>query len=438
MSLQIEAARSRLMQPMRSRELAAHVIIGIPFLLAAALLAARGVEGDVDTVTVVLFVLAAAVMGRFEFESGAGYLVPTQLIFVPMLFVLPPGIVPLVVVAALTLDHLPDVLARRLHPQRLVAVPGDAWFAIGPAVIFVLADVHEARLDDWPLYVLALGSQFAGDLCGSALRVSLAHALKPKLLLGVLREVWRVDALLSPIGLLAALASSAEHYAFLLVLPLGALLEIFARERRRRIGTAIELSSAYRGTALLLGDVLCEDDEYTGRHRKGVVLFALAIADELQMEEEERRLVEFGAMLHDIGKMATPKEILNKPGPLDADELETMREHTIVGQRMLDRVGGTLQDVGEIVRASHERYDGAGYPDRLSADEIPRAARVVSVADAYSAMTTRRAYSEALAPEAAVGELRVNAGSQFDPLVVDAALAVLTRDETRTMALTQA
>jgi HD-GYP domain-containing protein (c-di-GMP phosphodiesterase class II) len=103
---------------------------------------------------------------------------------------------------------------------------------------------------------------------------------------------------------------------------------------------------------------------------------------------------------------------------------------------MLDRVGGTLQDVGEIVRASHERYDGAGYPDRLRADEIPRPARVVSVADAYSAMTTHRAYSDALAPQAAAGELRVNAGSQFDPLVVEAALTVLTRDETRTIALT--
>jgi len=436
MSLQIEAARSRLMQPMRGRELAAHVIAGIPFLVAAGLLAAHGVEGDVDTVTVVIFVLAAAIMGRLEFESGAGYLVPTQLIFVPMLFVLPPAIVPLVVVAALALDHLPDVLAGRLHPQRLVAVPGDAWFALGPAVIFVLAGVHEATLADWPLYALALAAQFAGDLCGSALRVSLAHALRPKLLFGVLREVWRVDALLSPIGLLAALASIAEHYAFLLVLPLGALLEIFARERRRRIGTAIELSSAYRGTALLLGDVLSEDDEYTGSHSKGVVVFALAIADELQMQAEERRLVEFGAMLHDIGKMATPKEILNKPGPLDADELATMRQHTIIGQRMLDRVGGTLQDVGEIVRASHERYDGAGYPDRLEADEIPRAARVVSVADAYSAMTTHRAYSDALAPQVAAGELRGNAGSQFDPLVVDAALAVLTREEPPTMALT--
>jgi putative nucleotidyltransferase with HDIG domain len=430
-----EAARSRLRQPIRGRELAAHAIVGIPLLVAAALLGAA--EHGVDALDLVLLVLAAAVMGRLEFEAGAGYLVPTQLIFVPMLFVLPPGIVPLAVVTALALDHLPDVLARRLHPQRLVAVPGDAWFALGPAVVFTLADVHGPALADWPLYALALATQFVGDLCGSALRERLAHGLRPKLQLGVLREVWRIDALLSPIGLLAALASTVEPYAFLLVLPLGALLAIFARERRERIGTAIELSSAYRGTALLLGDVLSEDDEYTGRHSKGVVVFALAIADELQMEEEQRRLVEFGALLHDIGKMATPKEILNKPGPLDADELATMREHTIKGQRMLDQVGGTLHDVGQIVRSSHERYDGAGYPDRLRAEQIPLAARVVSVADAYSAMTTRRPYSTALAPEAAASELRVNAGSQFDPRVVEAALAVLMRDPKRPIALTK-
>ncbi len=174
--------------------------------------------------------------------------------------------------------------------------------------------------------------------------------------------------------------------------------------------------------------MLSEDDEYTGSHSKGVVTFALEIADELGMEEDERRLVEFGALLHDIGKMTTPKEILHKPGPLDDDEWETMRRHTIDGQRMLDQVGGTLHDVGEVVRSSHEHYDGGGYPDGLRADAIPLAARVVSVADAYSAMTTRRTYREPMTPGKAMGELRQHAGSQFDPVVVEAALAVLARD----------
>ena len=423
-----EAARSRLTEPMTRRELVVHVIVGTSLLLGAVLLAAIGTEGDVHALDVALFVLAAAVMGRLEFETGSGYLEPTQLIFVPMLFVLPAAIVPLVVVAALVLADLPDVVTRRLHPQRLIGVPGGAWFALGPALVFVVFDVHAPRLADWPLYLLALIAQFGLELCVSTLREFLAHGVRPRLLRGVLREVWLVDTLLSPIGLLAALASTAEQYAYLLVMPLGALLAVFARERRERIGTAIELSSAYRGTALLLGDVLSEDDEYTGSHSKGVVTFALEIADELAMEEEERRLVEFGALLHDIGKMSTPKEILHKPGPLDDDEWETMRKHTIDGQRMLDQVGGTLHDVGEVVRSSHEHYDGGGYPDGLRAEAIPLAARVVSVADAYSAMTTRRTYREPMSPAVAVRELREHAGTQFDPVVVEAAIVVLRRD----------
>jgi putative nucleotidyltransferase with HDIG domain len=433
-----EAARSRLTEPMTRRELVVHVIVGTSLLLGAVMLAAIGTQGDVHALDVALFVLAAAVMGRLEFETGSGYLEPTQLIFVPMLFVLPAAIVPLVVVAALVLADLPDVVTRRLHPQRLIGVPGGAWFALGPALVFVVFDVHEPRLADWPLYLLALVAQFGLELCVSTLREFLAHGVRPRLLRGVLREVWLVDTLLSPIGLLAALASTAEQYAYLLVMPLGALLAVFARERRERIGTAIELSSAYRGTALLLGDVLSEDDEYTGSHSKGVVTFALEIADELTMEEEERRLVEFGALLHDIGKMSTPKEILHKPGPLDDDEWETMRKHTIDGQRMLDQVGGTLHDVGAVVRSSHEHYDGGGYPDGLRADAIPLAARVVSVADAYSAMTTRRTYREPMAPAIAVRELRQHAGTQFDPVVVEAAIVVLRRDATIEISATNA
>jgi putative nucleotidyltransferase with HDIG domain len=178
---------------------------------------------------------------------------------------------------------------------------------------------------------------------------------------------------------------------------------------------------------MLLGDVLSEDDEYTGMHSQGVVVFALAIADELRVGDEDRRLVEFGALLHDIGKMSTPKEILNKPGPLSDEEWETMRRHTIDGQRMLDQVGGTLHDVGAVVRSSHERFDGTGYPDRLRGEAIPLPARIVAVADAYSAMTTRRPYREAMAPARAGQELQANAGTQFDPVVVAAALLVLER-----------
>jgi putative nucleotidyltransferase with HDIG domain len=423
-----EQARARRLEPMGRRELAAQALVASLFLVAAGALLAFGRHDDVDALDLVLLIVATAALGRLEFEIGAGEAVPTQLVFVPMLFVLPPAIVPLAVAAALLLDRIPGVLTGRWHAERLLTGLGDAWFAIGPALVFELGRAGAPALGDWPLYLLALLAQFVGDAAGSGLRARLAHGVAAPDVLRALREVWFVDLLLSPIGLLAAYATVLQPRAYLLALPLAALLAVFARERRARIGNAIELSAAYRGTALLLGDVLSSDDEYTGAHSQGVVELSLVIADELHVDEEERRLVEFGAMLHDIGKITTPDEILNKPGPLDAEEWVVMREHTLAGQRLLDRVGGTLHEVGLVVRSSHERYDGGGYPDGLAGEQIPLAARIVAVADAYSAMTTRRSYRDALAPEVAITELGTHAGTQFDPVVAAAAIRALAPD----------
>ncbi|MDX6676353.1 MAG: hypothetical protein QOE31_405 [Solirubrobacteraceae bacterium] len=423
----VEAARARLSSRMERRELIAHAIVGLPFVIVAVLLVAFGLDRPVSALDVLLFVLALAVMGQLDFETGAGFMNPAQLIFVPMLFVLPPAIVPLVVAGALALDRLPEVLTGRLHPQRLLGALCDAWFAVGPAVVFLLFHVGQPDWGKWPIYLLALAAQFAGDLLASTARMWLSHGVAPKLQLNTLHEIWLVDTLLAPVGLLAAFSSVRLDQAYLFVLPLAMLLAVFARERRGRIGNQIELSATYRGTALLLGDVISSDDELTGRHSQGVVVLALAIADELRLDEEQRRLVEFAAMLHDIGKMETPREILHKPGPLSEEEWEEMRAHTIAGQAMLDRVGGTLHDVGLVVRSSRERYAGDGYPDALAGLQIPLAARVVAVAAAYSAMTARRPYRPALSPQQAIDELRANGGTQFDPEIVAAACVVLDR-----------
>jgi HD-GYP domain-containing protein (c-di-GMP phosphodiesterase class II) len=137
--------------------------------------------------------------------------------------------------------------------------------------------------------------------------------------------------------------------------------------------------------------------------------------------------VEFAALLHDVGKIAIPKEIINKPGPLDDAEWALMKTHTIEGQRLLDQVGGFMREVGQIVRSSHESFDGRGYPDALAGEAIPLEARVVSCCDAYNAMTTDRSYRRARPPRAAVEELRRCAGTQFDPRVVEAVVAVVAR-----------
>src|SRR5204863_9307353 len=194
-----------------------------------------------------------------------------------------------------------------------------------------------------------------------------------------------VDAALAPIGLAVAFAAEGEPLAVLLVLPLLGLLAEFARERRVRIDAALELSQAYRGTALLLGDVVEADDAYTGSHSRDVVELSLAVADKLGVSPRERRATELAALLHDVGKIRIPNEIINKPGALSPEEREVIETHTIEGERLLARVGGLLGDIGSIVRSCHERWDGAGYPDRLAGEHIPRPARIVMCCDAFNA-----------------------------------------------------
>ncbi len=241
--------------------------------------------------------------------------------------------------------------------------------------------------------------------------------------------VYRVDALLFPIGLLAAIAAADAPAASLLVLPLAYLLLSFSREREASMRKSLELGRAYRGTALLLRDLLEEDDEYTGRHTEDVVGLTVSVAERMGLDEDTRRSAELGALLHDIGKIAVPDEIINKPGPLNDEEWAIMKTHTVEGERMLAQVGGLLADVGLVVRASHERWDGGGYPDGLAGDAIPLAACIVSACDAFNAMTTDRSYRKALPLAVAVGELRKHSGTQFCPAVVDALVELVLEAE---------
>ncbi len=167
------------------------------------------------------------------------------------------------------------------------------------------------------------------------------------------------------------------------------------------------------------------DDVYTGLHSQDVVSLVLDVCDELGVDGDARHKAELTALLHDVGKVEIPKAIIHKPGPLDAEERALIETHTEIGQRMLNQVGGLLADVGELVRSCHEHWDGRGYPDRLAGEGIPLVARIVCACDAWSAMTTDRSYRAALPHAAAVAELRRCAGTQFDPAVVAALIAVV-------------
>ena len=156
-----------------------------------------------------------------------------------------------------------------------------------------------------------------------------------------------------------------------------------------------------------------------GEHLGGVARLAHGVARRLGMPQSEVEEVTKAAELHDIGKMAVPDAILEKPAALEAGEVELIRQHTVIGERIL-AVSPALRRVGQLVRHSHERYDGDGYPDGLAGDEIPLGARIIAVCDAFDAMTTDRPYKSSIPVSDALAELRRCAGDQFDPIVVHA------------------
>ncbi len=237
---------------------------------------------------------------------------------------------------------------------------------------------------------------------------------------------WAVDAALAPIGLLAALAAVDHPAALLLVLPLAGLLRTFARERRARVDHAFERSHAYRGTALLLGDVV-----------EATTLTPACTARTWSRSRSPSRRssgwTPAGGATRSSSRCCTTSarsefrtRSSTSPGHSRAEAGPDVETHTVIGEEMLDRVGGVLGNVGHLVRSCHERYGGGGgYPDGLIGEDIPLVARIVCCCDAYSAITTDRPYRAGRSAEEALEELRRCAGAQFDPDVVEALAGVV-------------
>jgi diguanylate cyclase (GGDEF)-like protein len=717
------------------RELIVDAVAAALFVAAAGalLLAAGGTRPHAGQVgpfsgTAVLLIAVYALVGRIEFAVGAGYVVPTQLILVPMLLVLPPAAVPAAVGAGMALGNTVDWTFGRVPPRRVLSAVPDAWHAVGPAVVLLLAGAPTIGVGQLPLLALAIAAGCLLDLTCSLARMRLA-GVAPELdvQIRVIALVWTVDLCLAPLGFLAAIATRQHPGAILLVLPLVFLLWLLARDRTQRIDKAhqrlelveqerVRLQSAVRrlgdafaaklelgslleillhgsiealdaaagrlelaggsapvrlsvgvegwldamkpepgdassleipiqvgqvgvwrlsvpmriaaspnelagslwlvragrafeedeielmtelvgkaelaaaeiiahhaireqamtdpltglgnrrrltadlrtafdenantaGPSLLLlfdldgfkayndtfghpagdellarlgqrlshsvdgvgrayrlgGDEFCAHlvlagadpdelistaaaalsetgPEFTIGASIGVVLLpqeaddtsrALMLADErmyankrgrstgagcqasevllrtmrakqpeldqhaghvaqlasrvarrLELSGEALDEVYRAAQLHDIGKVGIPDAILSKGSDLTDSDWEFIRNHTILGERILQGAPA-LRPIARLVRASHERWDGAGYPDRLRGEEIPLGARIVSVCDAYEAMTSNRTYRPAVSPHIACQELRRCAAGQFDPAVVEAFLAVI-------------
>ncbi len=416
----LEAAQTRRGRRVAvGHEVLTHLVAAAGFLLAAGALAVLGHRSIPLSVTTLLLTIGLyAVAASLRFAVGSVWANPTQLIFVPMLFVLPTPVVPLAVAAGMVLARLPDLGRRQITAPRLGALLGDCYYALGPALVLIAAGSPPFSWSRWPLYLAAFAAQVACDSGLTVARCWFAEGIKPRDQLPPMLWTVGVDFALSTVGLLIASAAVVQPGLVVLALPLTGLLGLFARERHQRLDQVLTLSSAYRGTALLLADVVEADDFYTGEHSRGVLELSLEVADALEVDPTHRRVVEFAALLHDVGKIRVPKRIITKRGPLDDEEWTIVRRHTIDGEAMLCQVGGALVEVGRIVRASHERYDGEGYPDGLAGEEIPLEARIVTVCDSYSAMTTDRPYRPARSPAEALAELERCAGSQFDPFVV--------------------
>jgi HD-GYP domain-containing protein (c-di-GMP phosphodiesterase class II) len=422
----IEEQRARRLHRLALRELWSVVALAGGFVVAEVLLLLfLSSDRHPSLPAVLVLVVAYAAAFRLDFEIGTGSAVPTELILVPMLFVLPAGLVPLAVVGGVVLGSLDECARGSLRLGRIPMRIMTAWHAVGPALVLGLAGERGPRLSDWPLYLFALLSQFTLDTVCAAGREWLALGVRPRVQLRAMVWVYAIDAGLAPVGLAIAFAAASSPYGVVLALPLVALLSVFARERRVRIDHELELRDAYRGTAFLLGDVVEADDAYTGLHSRDVVALTLQVADRMGLGTRECRDAEFAALLHDVGKVRMPKSIVNKPGPLTKEERAVMQRHSVDGERLLLRVGGLLGEIGHIVRSCHERYDGGGYPDGLAGAQIPLIARIVSCCDAYDAMTSDRSYRRAMPQEEATAELRAGSGSQFDPQVVEALIAGL-------------
>jgi putative nucleotidyltransferase with HDIG domain len=232
-------------------------------------------------------------------------------------------------------------------------------------------------------------------------------------------------------------------YAYLEVTPLSAAFffipaiaahRLFALSQSQQTALS-ELSDAFKrlesanlSFATALVATLDARDRYTAGHSAAVAEYARDIAAKMQLPVEQQQLAHLCGLVHDIGKIGLPPGLLEKPGALTPEERRQMEEHSAIGERILANVDD-YAEIATIVRHHHERLDGDGYPDRLRGDEIPLISRIICVADAYDAMTSDRPYRRAMESAVARGRLEESAGSQFDPNVVTAFLAVLRSED---------
>ena len=419
-------ARQRRARKMDQRE---RVVTGVSvcayLAVAVAIAAFVPDERHVEPAVVLGLLLGYALILQVRFEFGGYYASPEQLAFIPLLLIAPLPYVPAAVCSGRCPCRRACIARDSWHRERWLDTFSDSWAALGGVIVLAAF----APVTGWGPpsdYLAAFAAHFLTDVSWTLLRNRLLDRLPLKDVLRGFAGTARIDAILTPLAFVVSLAAIDQPLYLLAIAPVVWLLHLFSHDRRERYSKTLELHRAYRGTVMLLSDVIESEDTYTAQHSRSVVDLVNEVAEELGVPHDDRQELEFAAMLHDVGKIAIPKDILNKPAALTATEFEVMKTYTIEGQFMLDRVGGLLGRAGEIVRSCHERWDGTGYPDGLVGEDIPDAARIVFCCDAYNAMTSDRVYRDAMPSSEAVAELEANSGAQFDPRIVAAVTKVVS------------
>jgi ribonuclease P protein subunit RPR2 len=271
-----------------------------------------------------------------------------------------------------------------------------------------------------PAVVLLTGTDLAdADAASAGADALLRKPFSPLELVGVVDRLTGAEQ----VALRTTPADEADGQMILYARDLARMVEIERMQRR-------VVQHAYRETVTALANALEAKDTGTGLHSLRVRDLAVELTAAVEPSLLADPSLEYGFLLHDVGKIAVPNEVLAKPGPLTPDERRTIRQHTIVGAEILAGITFLHGEGIKIVRSHHERWDGAGYPDHLAGSEIPLGARIFAVADAVDAMTGERPYRTATTWEAATREVASESGRQFDPAVVQAFMrenAVLRR-----------
>jgi putative nucleotidyltransferase with HDIG domain len=366
--------------------------------------------------------LAAAVIGAGSYPIHLQHNIKVVVTTVPMYvaaMILPPAAAALTAGASTLLVQL---LTRSRHGNTPsdMATAASRWVIVAYLSAWV---AQRAASDHWPLPLVLLSVavvMFTCDIVTCALEIAPMMGEPPRRVMAMmLRGASLTEGAQYLLGVLAVLAAFQQPWSLVLwVLPLCISYRSFKYAKEMHDGTSTLLES--------MADAVDLRDSYTGGHSRRVTELTLHILREMNITGPEVDLIRSAARVHDIGKIGIPDQILNKPGPLTAEEKRIMDSHPERGAELLTRYKDFARGI-DIVRGHHERWDGEGYPAGLKEWDIPFGARVIAVADSFDAMTSERPYRAGMATSRAAQILRNGRGQQWEPAIVDAFLLYLEK-----------